>query len=134
MNATRTSRVIVLDVRPDVMPAVEAALATAGISLGECIGGKERLRAHRVTRPATLPGAASTPDSGPASYGISRAEMDVLRLLAEGMTVRDAATKLCLAVETVHSHMTVVARRLGVRGKPATIAAAYRLGIVGGAA
>lgn len=134
MTTLRTSRVAVFDVSPDVMPAVTAALATAGIAVDECVGGAERLRAHRLSYPTALiaPGGLRSPDAVAAERGISVAQLDVLQALASGLSREETAEKLGLSVATVKTHLSPVRRALGVHSTAAAVAEAHRLGLVGG--
>jgi DNA-binding NarL/FixJ family response regulator len=45
------------------------------------------------------------------SYGLSRREVGVLRLVLHGMSTADIATQLCIAQTTVHAHVKNIARK-----------------------
>lgn len=132
----RTSRVIVLDVDPRALPDLAETLATAGITLDECVSGTQRLRAVRTSYPARacLPAAVKAPRRDPAvvarERGISPAELRALQALASGMSRFEAAKELGLSAETVKRQMTPVRRVLGVHTNAEAIAVAYRLGLV----
>ena len=51
-------------------------------------------------------------------------QLEILALVAEGHSPRDIAAQLWLDLETVRSHLHNAARRLGVRGTAAAVAAA----------
>jgi two-component system, NarL family, response regulator NreC len=53
----------------------------------------------------------------PHSRGLTAREREVLKLLAEGMTVRSAAAALGLSVKTVDAHKFNLMRKLGVHNK-----------------
>jgi LuxR family maltose regulon positive regulatory protein len=52
---------------------------------------------------------------------LSTRELDVLRLLAEGLSKREAATTLFVSYNTVHSHVRAIYRKLGVASRGAAI-------------
>jgi LuxR family maltose regulon positive regulatory protein len=64
---------------------------------------------------------------------LSRREMEVLRLLAAGLSKRDVATRLFVSYNTVHSHVRTIYRKLGVGTRAEAVALARRQGIVGDA-
>lgn len=66
-----------------------------------------------------------------AHLGLTRREAEVLGVLAEGMTLPQAARRLGLSVETVRTHARNIYRKLGVSDRAAAVAAAWREGIVG---
>ena len=66
-------------------------------------------------------------DAGTLEGLLSARELDVLRLLAEGLTDREIATALAISPRTVESHVSSVLRKLGVRNR-AEAAQRYRVG------
>jgi DNA-binding CsgD family transcriptional regulator len=77
------------------------------------------LRSARVARRRY----AST-SSGSLEGVLTRREIDVLTLVAEGMRNRDVAAALCIAPGTVRKHLDNIYGKLGVRNR---VAAAARL-------
>jgi DNA-binding NarL/FixJ family response regulator len=75
---------------------------------------------------ATLPAGAT---DGPLG-GLSRREIEVLDLVAQGLTNRDIAQRLVLSEHTVNRHVANILRKLGVssRAAAATLAGRYGLG------
>jgi len=53
-------------------------------------------------------------------------EMEVLRLIAEGLTNRQIAARVCLSVYTVKNHVHNVLEKLGVDNREAAVETAYR--------
>jgi len=45
---------------------------------------------------------------------LTRREVEILRLIGEGMTSREIADKLCLSVTTVHTHRTNIMKKLDI--------------------
>ncbi len=61
---------------------------------------------------------------------LSPREFDVFCLLAEGMTTRGAAEKLCLSYKTVCNHTTALKEKLGIKTLAELSLLAARLGII----
>jgi DNA-binding CsgD family transcriptional regulator len=57
-------------------------------------------------------------------------ELDVLRLLAEGLDTQALATRLGIAPHTVEWHVTHLTEKLGVHSKLQAVIAAARLGLI----
>ncbi len=57
-------------------------------------------------------------------------ELDVLRLMASGLTNRDIATELYLSVNTIRGHVQRVLDKLGAHSKLEAVAIADRQGLV----
>lgn len=64
---------------------------------------------------------------------LSPREFDVFCLLAEGMTTRDAAEKLCLSYKTVCNHTTALKEKLGIKTLGELSLLAARQGIINNA-
>jgi two-component system, NarL family, invasion response regulator UvrY len=62
--------------------------------------------------------------------GLSPREFDVFCLLANGMTTRDAAEKLCLSYKTVCNHTTAIKEKLGIKTLAELALVATRQGIL----
>lgn len=61
---------------------------------------------------------------------LSKREMDVLRLMAEGKSNRQIAEKLFIAEGTVKAHVNNILRALGVCARTEAVTAALRRGII----
>ena len=64
--------------------------------------------------------------------GLSPREVEVLRLLAEGVAAESIADRLVISEKTVSSHLQRVMGKLGVHTRAQAVAEAYRIGIVSG--
>ena len=62
--------------------------------------------------------------------GLSPREVEVLRLVAEGLTDAEIAERLFVSRRTVTSHLTNMFNKLGVNARAAAVAAAARAGIL----
>ena len=130
------SRVLVLttyDTDAYVLPAVAAG--ATGYLLKDA-PRHELLRAVRAaaageavlspTVAARLMNQVRTPDAD----GLSKRELDVLRLVAAGTTNREAGAKLFISEATVKTHLLNIYAKLGVSDRAAAVATAYDRGLL----
>jgi DNA-binding NarL/FixJ family response regulator len=68
--------------------------------------------------------------AGPAQARLTAREADVLRLLVEGLTARQTATRLVLSPRTVEHHVQRVLRRLDLPNRAALVRYAVENGLV----
>ena len=85
-----------------------------------------------VTEPKA---AAAAPASSPAMLppeadGLTRREVDVVRLLAKGLNNRQVARELVVSQATVKTHLNHVLAKLALDDRGALIAWAWRFGLV----
>lgn len=83
--------------------------------------------------PAAPPAAPPAP-AGPAApdtsdTGLTRREVDVVRLVAEGLSNQQVARRLVLSEATVKTHLNHVLSKLDVDGRPGLVAWAWRNGL-----
>jgi len=64
------------------------------------------------------------------THPLTRREMEVLRLVADGMSNQEIAADLVLSGHTVHRHVANVLGKLGVSSRTAAVAQAARLGLL----
>jgi DNA-binding NarL/FixJ family response regulator len=67
---------------------------------------------------------------GARGGAVSRRQLEVLELVARGMSNAEIAERLGISRQTVKNHLTVVMRSLGARRRGEAVAAAMRLGWV----
>jgi DNA-binding NarL/FixJ family response regulator len=74
----------------------------------------------------------TTPDPGLASRldDLTERELDVMRLVARGMTNAQIAAELYLGEGTVKTHVTSLLSKLGLRNRAQIVVAAYETGLV----
>jgi DNA-binding NarL/FixJ family response regulator len=76
-------------------------------------------RVHALLRRSRLDGNGSP-------LPLTRRELEVLDLLAEGRTQAEIAQELVLSPKTVGTHLERILRKLGVHSRAQAVAAAYR--------
>jgi DNA-binding CsgD family transcriptional regulator len=64
------------------------------------------------------------------AHQLSRREIEVLRLLAEGCSTEELSERMNLSVNTVRNHVQKAIRRLGAHSKLEAVAIAQREGII----
>jgi ATP/maltotriose-dependent transcriptional regulator MalT len=94
--------------------------------------GADWERARAETMLANLQRLPPEVIDGPLG-GLSRRELEVLALVAEGLRNRDIADRLVLSEHTVNRHVANILRKLGLtsRTAAASLAGRYGLGIAG---
>jgi len=85
-------------------------------------GSADRDEPASVARPG-LTGPLGEPDLSPR-------ELEVLRLVAEGLSDREVAEKLVVSPHTVHRHVANIRFKLGQPSRAAAVAQAARLGLI----
>ena len=98
-----------------IIAAGDALLAPAVTR--RLIGEFARLRPPQRTRPADLD-------------ALTRRELEILSLVAAGLSNDEIASRLVLSNETVKTHVSHVLRKLGLRDRAQAVVAAYESGLV----
>lgn len=82
--------------------------------------------ANRIMAGRTMPRQASEPDEP-----LSEREMDVLRLMAQGLTNREIGRALWIGESTVKTHVSHILRKLDQADRTQAVVTALRMGLVG---
>jgi DNA-binding CsgD family transcriptional regulator/tetratricopeptide (TPR) repeat protein len=109
-------------------PAHQTAVALGATPLRreiELLAQRGRLRLHEPVDIAAEPEASSPP----ASLGLTRREVEVLALVAEGRTNRQIGQALFITPKTASLHVSRILAKLGVAGRGEAAAIAHRLGL-----
>lgn len=67
---------------------------------------------------------------GPGDVGLTKRELDVLALVADGLSHDEIGTRLGIGSETVRTHVRKATARLGAATRTQAVAAALRLGLI----
>jgi two-component system NarL family response regulator len=95
----------------------------------------EFARTGAVADPAPAsPRAAANTDPAPPDSALTPRQMQVLRLVADGMSYREVGARLQLSPRTVKYHMGEIMERLHLKGRAQVLAHAGRMGWAGDAA
>lgn len=75
----------------------------------------------------------SRPVAPPVAVKLTRRELEILSLLAEGLHAAEIAARLFISPKTVSTHVDRILRKLGVRSRAQAVALAYRRDLVSAA-
>ncbi|GIL29264.1 response regulator [Actinocatenispora comari] len=130
------ARVLVLttyDTDQDVVPAIEAG--ATGYLLKDtprdqlCQAIRAAARGEAVLSPSVA-GRLMGRMREPATEPLSNRELEVLGLIAQGCTNRDAAGRLFISEATVKTHLLHIYAKLGVNDRAAAVATAFSRGLL----
>jgi DNA-binding NarL/FixJ family response regulator len=140
-------RVLILTTYADddaILPALRAGAVgylTKDASSEELVDAIRAVAAGRTTLDANVQRrlvemlrepSRSEPQSEPPSVpreGLTRREVDIVRLVAEGLTNQQIARRLVISEATVKTHLNHVLSKLDVDGRPGLVAWAWRQGL-----
>jgi DNA-binding NarL/FixJ family response regulator len=96
------------------------------------VGEGDALLAPSITRRLIAEFAATraTPHTQAMLAELTPRELDVLKLLAAGMSNNEIANKLIVGETTVKTHVTRILMKLGVRDRVQAVVVAYESGLV----
>jgi DNA-binding NarL/FixJ family response regulator len=83
----------------------------------------------RTVTPALTEAASPKPAESP-SFGLSRREIEILRLLVDGLSNVEMADKLTISPETIKTHMKRIMEKLQVDGRTQAAVKAMREGLI----
>ncbi|MBV9281107.1 MAG: hypothetical protein JOZ41_13580 [Chloroflexi bacterium] len=82
-----------------------------------------------LVRPLVNAVQASESEPG-TTFGLSARELEVLDLLAQGLSNQEIADRLVLSPRTVHHHVSHIFDKMGVNGRVDAVRLAIRQGLV----
>src|SRR5205823_8813277 len=112
----------------------EQAVATAQAQLGEKAFAAAWAQGRTMTPEQALAAEdqpllpTPTPPARPAATspdGLTAREVEVLRLLAQGLTSAQIAEQLILSLHTIHAHLRTIYSKLGVTSRSAATRYAF---------
>jgi DNA-binding NarL/FixJ family response regulator len=118
--------------RIEVIDRVAALLIGADEYIAKPVAPQELIARVRrlLERAAALSRRRPAVRTDPGALGLSPREIEVLRLLADGMTNAAIAQTLFISSKTVATHIHGVFAKLGVRSRSEAVAFAFREGLV----
>ena len=109
---------------PSKAPIISPGTGTRPPSRGRCSNSRASTGPRsRLAPPTDAPRAAADTD-------LSARELEVLRLVAEGLSDAEIAERLVLSPHTVHRHVANIRTKLGLASRAAAAAHAARLGLL----
>ena len=111
------------DAEPDVVVAAVRSVAAGRGTIADAL--TKRVVAEMVSRRRTMPVTAAR-----ASELLTARELDIVLLLAEGMSNDEIASALVVETSTVKSHLARILPKLGVRSRLQAAVWAYQNGLV----
>jgi DNA-binding NarL/FixJ family response regulator len=138
--AAPDARVLAVSARTDAAPTAEALAAVRAGAAGYLVrpgSAAELVRSVRRVADGEAVFSAGLADVVLAAHGdpaaaatlLTDRESDVLRLVVEGLTARQIATRLVLSPRTVENHVQRVLGKLGLRGRAALVRYAIEHGL-----
>jgi DNA-binding NarL/FixJ family response regulator len=105
----------------EVLVSATTRELAAGSGLVFTNRGQHTLDGVSETKPLYAAGLTQPAETAPAEFpaGLTEREVDVLRLVAVGLTDAEAAERLFLSVRTVNAHLRSIYRKLGVGSRAA---------------
>ncbi|MGI8690142.1 MAG: response regulator [Thermomicrobiales bacterium] len=131
--ATRVLVLTTFETDSDVLPAIEAG------ATGYLLKDAPRDELIRAVRAASRGETVLSPSVAgrllgqvrkPANDALSEREREVLTLIANGATNREAAGRLFVSEATIKTHLLHIYEKLGVRDRAAAVGEAYRRGLL----
>jgi DNA-binding NarL/FixJ family response regulator len=121
------TRIVLLAARECLtdLPPLAAAAADASRTV---VPPSELVATIRAAARGEVP--QPTPAAQVLAYGLTRREVEILRLLATDRTYREIADELVLSEETVRSHVKHLRRKLGQPSRAEVVKAALKVGIL----
>jgi len=120
-EAARTRLLIARALR-ELEPEVAEAEARAALAVFERLGAGERSGAAALMRQIET----MTSETSTQTTGLSPREVEVLRLVARGLSNQDIAEQLVLSKHTVHRHVSSILAKLDLPSRAAAAAYAAR--------
>ncbi len=119
----------------DLMAVVRSALGDAEFSTafgaGQALTLDDAVREAMEFTPSQVSADASgLPSPTDSPFGLTPRELEVLRLMADGLTNQEIADTLFLSLRTVTSHVTGILTKLALTSRTAAVSYAIRHGLI----
>lgn len=121
---TARTRLLLAQALRELEPEIAEAEARAALAVFEKLGASDAAGATATLLREIETGKASNP------VGLSQGEVEVLRLVAEGLGDKEIAARLVLSRHTVHRHVSSILAKLGLPSRTAAATYAARHGLL----
>jgi LuxR family transcriptional regulator, maltose regulon positive regulatory protein len=111
-------------------PEMLALLQAASRRRMDIPGISEYIAAILAAFSSTSAARSTAKDRDQAKTLLTERELDVLRLLAERLSINEISSRLCISPSTVQQHSHHIYRKLSVTNKRQAVASAIELGIL----
>ena len=123
---TARTRLLLAQALRELDPEVAEAAARAALAAFENLGAS-----GNTTATATLLREIQTKTGEPSDLaGLSKREVEVLRLVAQGLSDKEIAARLVLSRHTIHRHVSSILTKLGLPSRTAAAAYAAQHGLL----
>ena len=110
---------------------VALVFVTLGIWLGLRITGrKERVIVHEVAVPVPASATFTRNEEKLAAIGMTRRELEILELIAEGLSNREIAERAFVSESTVKTHSSRVFEKLGAKRRTQAVQLGKEFGLI----
>ena len=124
---------VVLVGSPRERERLRRALSANGLEVVDEARTLDAARALGITADAFVVAPADhedEPDALPSTESLTARELDVLRLVAEGLPNKAIATRLGISDQTVKFHVASIGGKLGARNRTEAVRLAIRRGLI----
>jgi DNA-binding NarL/FixJ family response regulator len=94
------------------------------------VGRGDTLLAPQITRRLVERFAAARPEAPQALGELTERELEVLRLIARGLSNAEIADELVISLATAKTHVGRILMKLGLRDRVQAVVVAYEAGVV----
>ena len=136
-SAQPDTRIVVLTMHDDpdrtraALQAGASAYLTKGTSFAEVLDTLQRVEAgEEVLSPKLAASMLEHLNSIPKSELLSDRQVEILQMIADGKSTKQAARALGITQKTVHNHLNATYRRLDTQSLTHAVLSAVRLGII----
>ena len=110
---------------------IAAVFAAAGIWLGlKLTRPREKIVIQEVKVPVPAPAAFTLNEQKLGQLGITRRELEILELIAAGLSTREIADKAFLSENTVKTHASRLFDKLGARRRTQAVQLGKEFGLI----
>lgn len=127
---TAHTRLVLAQALRELDPEVAEAEAHAALAVFENLGASEDADATATLLREIEKGTPKQTSKTPNLASLSAREVEILRLVAQGLGDKEIAAKLTLSKHTVHRHMSRILTKLDLPSRAAAVAYAARHGLL----